>query len=463
MKKKLLAILIMALVCVAAFAQEDTIFDSGIKKWVEKVKEKTAGGGQKTVVLIYAESSQRELITDKITAYFIDDSNYILIDEEEHGIEMTERLTNEKAVEIAKKLGAQLVLHGVVGIDEWGWHYIRMVSTEIAASGAVKNDNWNYYVETKSSKRSASKSSDWDEDAPKYMLQVSYTGAASQYEPPTGGVMGFDATSQHAISLSMSMDLFKGLMNIGIDFGIKDVSFGGNNLKFKDVMSIGGMIGFKWVTMSIDYRIYNGFATFPFGNEDKIALIPLDQPHYGFGRQFSCVDERTVAMMLIRDGYVFNAGIIWNNMKGAAAIQDKYFDPNVEVNTYGLRLRLRLGDILDLVYRFFDLEDMSDPVNKWGFVCDIQQDLAWGSAKLSGNVAEAIKKDKNMGKLDLDAFYASVMFKLGVKLTRYYSSNKYWNIFAAGLDVQGGGNEIGSLSPLGTAVIGAFVSTGFAF
>ena len=83
--------------------------------------------------------------------------------------------------------------------------------------------------------------------------------------------------------------------NFNIDFGIKDFNFGGRDLSFTDIMNIGGMIGIKGRSMTIDYRIYNGDATFPSvkpENADSVANIPPNQPHINFGTQFSRVNER---------------------------------------------------------------------------------------------------------------------------------------------------------------------------
>ena len=294
-----------------------------------------------------------------------------------------------------------------------------------------------------------------------FMLNVIYSGAFNETDWVTDEKIPMDylVTDTHSLSLSMGLNVFKHL-NLGLDLGIKDFNVAGKDVGFTDIMNIGGLIGFKWASISLDWRFMNGNATFPSTKDEKkesVAGIAPKQPYLKYD-EFSRVEARTVALMFSTFNYI-NFGLIWANATGASMVQNKYFDPNVETNAFGIRAHLRYDYFSRLASGAIDVE----PGMHFSFVADLFVDLGFGRATLSSDVEKDIKDDPQMGDLDLSVMYNGVRGMLGVHVVKQLEKrNQYWEIIGAGLDINGGGTTAADVS-FGSAVIGAFVRMGFGF
>jgi len=143
-------------------------------------------------------------------------------------------------------------------------------------------------------------------------------------------------------------------------------------------------------------------------------------------------------------------------------IQNKYFDPHIQTDTFGVRTHLRM----DHFNKFWDDDWVVDASKNiyCSFIANLYIDLAFGKARLSSNVEKAIKGDGilKMDSIDLDVMYNGVRGMLGMHFVQEFSNNGYFEIIGVSLDINSGGTTAADVS-FNSTVIGAFVRIGFAF
>jgi hypothetical protein len=489
--KKLVLVSLLIFLAAAVFAQNYGSLDEVIDKIANVNMDNINHFGKKVVILIFSEyPALTNYITDRMGATI----KRPLISREEHGIVMVEPLTREEATEIAGNLDA-FVIYGNFRKLEYSWRFeyravaiaegrarSSMTSSEHVAFGETltrltpaseRIRSPKEIAEAEEAARAVAEreaveeavKQAYDDDSPaRFMLNVTYSGMPGSSESDIRDVKepyDYFITDAHSLSLNMGLNLFKDLMKVGVDFGIKDFNVAGKNVSFTDIINIGGLIGFKWASISLDYRFINGNVIFPSTNEDKaesVANIALNQPYIDYD-QFNRTEARTVALMFSTFNWL-NLGLIWANQTGATMVQNKYLDPYCETNAFGIRAYIRID--------YFSLEHWGVVESKdkehyfFGLIVDTTIDLGFGWATLSPEVAKAINNDPEMGKPDLGVMYNGVRFMLGGQFGKRFSKNRYWEIIAVGLDIQGGGVTASDVS-FGSAVIGAFVRMGFAY
>ena len=307
-----------------------------------------------------------------------------------------------------------------------------------------------------------------DDDPAKFMLSVTYSGANSEYREEGGAIADWKLTEQHSLSLNMGFNVFK-YLNLGIDFGIKDFNVAGKNVEFTDIINLGGKIGFKWASITIDYRFNNGYLTFLSDNEEKkeaVEKIKNDpiagtQPYLNYGKQLNRIESRTVALMFSTFNWL-NLGLMWTNMTGAAVIKDRYLDPHLQIDTFGLRAYLRIDHFT--LHDWDVVEELPKEGDYFfGIILDTYFDLGFGFCTVSPEVEAAYKNDPEMKK-DVGGLAVSTATRsmIGVQIGKYFSKNRYWDIISAGLDINGGGAGADGMR-LDAVVIGAFVRMGIRY
>ena len=439
----------------------------------EEVKRDTANTGLKTVMLIYTDyPALTEYIINTIKTNITRGRNYIFINSAEHGIVPDKPLSIDEAKEIGKSLGADLVIRANVSPIQGKAHislryhdFTRNKSEGGMYDISASKIRVSMLVGSQTNTAKTAKTEAGDDEAPaKFTFHITYTGASNDIDEIRDEKIPMDyfTTSQQALSLDMGLNLFK-YLNLVLDFGIKDFNFAGKNVKFTDIINLGGKIGFKWASIVIDYRFINGDVEFPSKKETKaesVAGIIPNQPYIDYGRQFGRVESRTVALMFSTSN-IFNLGIIWNNATGASMIQNKYFDPHIQTDTFGVRAHLRM----DHFNKFWDDDWVVDASKNiyWSFIANLYVDLAFGKATLSADVEKAIKNDNiiKFKDIDLDVMYNGVRGMLGIHFVQELSNNRYIEIIGLGLDINGGGTTAADMG-FGSTVIGAFVRIGFA-
>ena len=483
MKKAFLVLGLLIFVAGAAFAQKKTPLDDAINLGIDKVRRNTADAGQKVVILIFSPEYPHlaDYVVDKIAANLTTKGNFSLVSQDEHDIKLTKYRRDTDAFtdaqEIAQNLDVQLVIQ--VFLSDWvseglfpkkGTSF-RVDYTELTAPETFNNGSFQLWdVAVPKNTLAASNNSDTkglntersEDDPPAFMLHVTYSGANNKVDEVRDAKIPMDyfTTSQHSLSLAMGLNVFK-ILNLGIDFGIKDFNFGGKDIKFTDIVNLGGMIGINWASIVLDYRFINGDVEFPSKKDGKAESVAGIAPGWQPYNQFSRVESRTVALMAAPFKWL-GLGLIWNNATGASMVQNKYFDPKVETNTFGVRAHVSFDHFskpLEMGWAVGESEDIY-----WCLIADLYIDLAFGKATLSSDVEKAIKQGSilKMKDVDLGVMYNGVRGMLGAHLVKQPAENRYWEIIGVGLDINGGGTTAADVS-FGSTVIGVFVRMGFAF
>ena len=442
MKKAFFVLGLLIFAAGAAFAQFSLDYsvslDTAISHSVDRIKTFTNNAGLKTVILVYTEyPALTEYVHEEIRKS-LSEANYVIVSQEEHGIVLTSALDTSQAYQTMTELGVQLIIFGRIAERSTSCElWIRaMVPTarnysdqgterrlyEIPRQFIVTPEQFAAEQAEAEAKKAAAAA--FDEEPAKFMFNATYSGANSKYRDEPHG---FNNTEQHSLQLAMELNVFK-ILNLGLDFGIKDFNWGGKNIKFTDIMNIGGMLGFKWASIVIDYRFNNGFF-YEYENEAE--------PDTSTGKRDVRIESRTVALMF-STFKILNLGLIWTNATGSDKKDSGgYDDPYYEVNTFGIRAHLRMD--------YFSYKDRlkieSDLPVALGLIMDLYVDLGIG-----------YNSDSQF------AVANGVRGMLGAQLIKEFSKNRYWEIIAGGLDINGG-----QAGGLGSVVIGAFVRMGFAY
>jgi TolB-like protein len=148
--KKLILIVLLTHFAVSAFAQNTVSLDAGFSGGVKYFEGRIARG-TRLVVLNFKSSSPQlsEYIMEELTAYFVNNGSFNMVDrsnlellQQEMAFQLSGEVSDETALSIGKKLGAQTIISG--SVEPFGDSFrlrIRAIAVESATIQGIYTAN----------------------------------------------------------------------------------------------------------------------------------------------------------------------------------------------------------------------------------------------------------------------------------------------------------------------------------